>query len=426
MKPQFNIKQVMAREILDSRGNPTVEATVVLNNGVRGVAAVPSGASTGEHEAVELRDKDPKRYGGKGVRKAVANVNLIIDPLLRGVDVRKQKKIDQLMIDLDETPNKAFLGANAILGVSLACARAAAEYKNLPLYSYIAKLHGGEPKKYRMPIPSFNVINGGQHADNSIDFQEFMIFPSGIRSFEKRVQAGAEIFHALKKLLAKKKHITTVGDEGGFAPNFTSNKKALDFLTKAVEQTQWELGKDIFFAMDPAASEFYENEKYQLNGEAKPRALSRKQMINYWGRLVDKYPLVSIEDPLDENDWEGWADMTKQLGKKIQVVGDDFLVTNPKRIKQAIEQKAANAALIKVNQIGTLSETLEAIKLAQDAKWKIMVSHRSGETTDTFIADLVVGVQAEQIKSGSLSRGERLVKYNRLLEIDQELRASKK
>lgn len=421
VKNGFLIKNISGREILDSRGNPTIEVKVELANGISAKASVPSGASTGVHEAHELRDGDKKRYGGKGVLKAVKNVNKKIAPLLLDVDVRKQKKIDTLMIEFDETENKSYLGANAILGVSLACARAASMYKNIPLYRYIAQLMGKEPRKYKMPIPSFNIINGGQHADNTIDFQEFMIFPSGIRKFSKKIQAGSEIFHALKKVLATKKLANTVGDEGGFGPNLKSNKEALDLLLEAIKKTQWKAGKDVFIAMDPASSEFFETNKYILEGEPTTKKLSTDEMITYWSDLIKKYPIVSIEDPLDEDDWQGWEDITKKLGKKIQIVGDDFLVTNPKRIKEAIERKAANAVLIKVNQIGTLTETLEAIKLAKANKWKVMVSHRSGETTDDFIADLVVGTQADQIKSGSMSRGERLVKYNRLMEIEAEL-----
>lgn len=422
-KTDYLIKEIYGREILDSRGNPTVEATVVLENGMKAVAAVPSGASTGIHEALELRDGDAKRYGGKGVLKAVKNINSKISALLLGEDVRSQKKLDQMMIDLDETENKSFLGANAILGVSLACARAAAMYKKVPLFIHIASLIGKPPKKFKLPIPSFNIINGGMHADNSIDFQEFMIFPSGVKTFAKKVQAGSEIFHALKKVLSKKKLATTVGDEGGFGPNLSSNSMALDLLLQAIKTTQWKAGKDVFVAMDPAASEFYSNKRYILKGERITKKLSTAAMIEYWSKLISKYPIVSIEDPLDEDDWEGWEIITQKLGNKIQIVGDDFLVTNPARVKEAIDRDAANAVLIKVNQIGTLSETLETIKLAKKAKWKIMVSHRSGETTDDFIADLAVGAQVDQIKSGSLSRGERLSKYNRLMEIEQLLKA---
>ena len=415
------IKSIHAREILDSRGNPTVEATVILKSGVKAQASVPSGASTGIHEAHELRDGDKKRYNGKGVLKAVKNINTKIAKKLVGMNPQNQKKIDKAMIDLDGTENKSKLGANAILAVSLANAKAAAIESNNPLYKHISKLHGIKPKKYKMPIPSFNIVNGGQHADNSIDFQEFMIFPSGIKKFKDRVRAGSEVFHALKESLKKAKYSTGVGDEGGFAPNLPSNQSALDYIIKAIKKTSWKAGKDIFIAMDPAVSEVYKNKKYILDGEKKQMKLSQEEMILYWAKLIKKYPIVSIEDGLDQDDWEGWTKMTKALGKSIQLVGDDFLVTNPERLKKAISIKAGNAILIKVNQIGSLSEALKAIKIAQENKWKIMVSHRSGETTDTFIADLVVGTQADQIKSGSLSRGERLCKYNRLMEIEQEL-----
>ncbi len=416
-----SIKKIYAREILDSRGNPTLEVTVILRNNIFAKASVPSGASTGKHEALELRDNDKKRFNGKGVLKAVRNVNEKIYHILRNVDVQKQKKIDNLMLELDGTENKSALGANAILGVSLACCRAAAMYKRMPLYKYISKLFGESDSKFKLPIPSFNIINGGKHADNNIDFQEFMIFPSGIRTFKKRLQAGVEIFYSLRKVLQRKKLATTVGDEGGFAPNLSSNQQALDLLVSAVKKTNWKLGKQIFIAMDPASSEFFKKGYYYLKGEEQELKLSSEQMIEYWQKLIDKYPIVSIEDPLSQDDWDNWIKLTKKLKRKIQIVGDDFLVTNPARIKKAIELKAANAVLIKYNQIGTLTETLEAIRLAKENKWKIMVSHRSGETTDDFIADLAVGVRADQIKAGSLNRGERLCKYNRLLEIEEEL-----
>lgn len=420
----FAIKHIYAREIFDSRGNPTIETHVTLESGISAKAAVPSGASTGIYEAVELRDGDNKRFNGKGVQKAIKNVNTKIFPLLLGEDVRKQKRLDTLMIELDETDNKAYLGANAILSVSLACARAGALYKNMPLYRYIADLMGIKNKNLKMPIPGFNVINGGRHADNNVDFQEFMLFPMGVKTFKKRMQAGVEIFHILKEVLKKKKLSTGVGDEGGFAPELQSNKQALDLIVEAIKKSNWKLGKEIFIAMDPATSEFYDKKHYVLKGEGSGvKRLASQEMIAYWGDLITKYPIYSIEDPLDQNDWDGWSCMTKELGKKLQIVGDDFLVTNPQRIEEAIQKRAANAVLIKVNQIGTLTETLEAIKLAKAHKWHVMVSHRSGETTDTFIADLVVGTQAEQIKSGSLSRGERLCKYNRLMEIEEEIKA---
>lgn len=415
------IKHIHAREILDSRGNPTVRCEVQLVDGSIGVASVPSGASTGIHEAHELRDGDLKRYNGKGVLKAVKNVNTKIFPALKGMPAYKQRGIDGEMIRLDGTANKSKLGANAILSVSLAVANAASISKKKQLFEYISHLHGIKPVKYKMPVPSFNIVNGGKHADNSVDFQEFMIFPSGIRKFKDRVRAGAEVFHTLKDILKKKGLSTGVGDEGGFAPDLKSNKEALDLIVMAIKKAGWRVGKDIFIAMDPATSEFYKNKKYILSGEkGKPR-LSRGDMIAYWADLITKYPIVSIEDILDQDDWEGWSEATKLLGKKLQIVGDDFLVTNTERIDRAIKLKAANAVLIKVNQIGTLTESLDAISLAQKNGWNVMVSHRSGETTDTFIADLVVGTQSHQIKSGSLSRGERLCKYNRLLEIDEYL-----
>lgn len=416
-----SIKDINAYEILDSRGNPTVGVTVTLRSGIQAHAGVPSGASTGIHEALELRDHDKKRFSGNGVLKAVKNVNKIIAPELIGILVTKQSKIDEKMRALDGTENKSRLGANAILGVSLACARAAALHKKIPLYRYIAQLIDSEPRVYRLPVTSFNIINGGKHADNGLDFQEYMIFPSGISKLHKRVQAGSEIFHCLKKILHTRGLATSVGDEGGFAPLLGSNKSALDLLTEAVQSTLWRLGKDIFFALDPAASEFYKKKRYILNGENPSVTRTTEEMIDYWAQLTASYPIFSIEDPLAQDDWDGWKAITSRLGKKIQIVGDDFLVTNPNRISKAIECKSANAVLIKVNQIGTLMESLEAIHLAKKAGWRVMVSHRSGETTDDFIADLSVGAGADQIKSGSLSRGERLVKYNRLMAIEREL-----
>lgn len=413
------IKNIIAREILDSRGNPTVEARVVLSNGITEKASVPSGASTGVHEALELRDNDKQRYNGKGVLKAVENVNEIIASKLSGLDVTDQHKIDQLMLEIDGTENKAKLGANAILGVSLACAKTAALAQNKPLYQYIKETYNLKFKEYKLPVPSFNILNGGRHADNNLEFQEFMLYPQGVKTFAEKMRCGAEIFHTLKKLLHDKNFSTGIGDEGGFAPNLRSNEQALDLIIEAVQTTKWKMDKDVFIALDPASSEFYVKEKYVI----KNNKLSTKEMINFWQRLVKKYPIVSIEDALAEDDWAGWTELNEKIGEKVQLVGDDFLVTNPKRIQEAIDKKACNAVLIKVNQIGSLTEAVYAIKKAQDNGWGVMVSHRSGETTDTFIADLVVGTNAGQIKSGSLSRGERLAKYNRISEIELELKS---
>lgn len=414
------IKNIKAREILDSRGNPTIEVKVILNDKTAGAAAVPSGASTGIHEALELRDGDKSRYNGKGVLKAIKKVNTTIKHALLSKDVSKQKEIDRIMLELDGTENKSKLGANSILGVSLACVHAAAKSMNIPLYEYINKRYRLKLKKYKLPIPSFNILNGGKHADNNLDFQEFMLYPSGVRSFKEKVRCGSEIFHALKEVLIKKNLSTGVGDEGGFAPDLKSNKDALDLIMAAIKKTKWKAGKDVFIALDPAASEFFIKGKYVLKGERKTQKLNSEEMVDYWHNLAKKYPIVSIEDGLAQDDWDGWIYMTKKLGRKIQIVGDDFLVTNPQRIKKAIGLKAANAVLIKPNQIGTLTETIEAITIAQKAKWGVMVSHRSGETTDTTIADLATGTNAGQIKSGSLTRGERLAKYNRLMEIELE------
>ena len=410
------IKKIISREILDSRGNPTIETKVIINDRIWAKASVPSGASTGAHEALELKDKN-SRFGGKGVLKAIKNVNLKIAPQLIGEKAVNQEKIDNIMLEMDGTENKSKLGANAILSVSLACCRAASMYENLPLYQYIKHAFGFEFKKFILPVPGFNVLNGGRHADNGLEFQEFMIYPKGVKSFAEKVRAGAEIFHALKEILKERNLNTGVGDEGGFAPVLESNEKALDLILEAVAKTSWHMGKDIFIALDPASSEFFDNKKYLIKGQN----YSTKQMIDYWENLINKYPIVSIEDPIAEDDWNGWKKITERLGKKIQLVGDDFLVTNKERLKKAIKEKAGNAVLIKLNQIGSLSETIETIKLAQKSKYKVMVSHRSGETTDDFISDLAVGTNAGQIKSGSLSRGERLAKYNRLMEIEMEI-----
>lgn len=401
------IESCHALEILDSRGNPTIKVTVRSQDGHIGQAAVPSGASTGEHEAVELRDHDPKRYGGKGVLKAAANVNGPIQKKLKGMSLFDQKALDHAMIELDGTPNKAKLGANAILGVSLAAARCAAACKHLPLYRYL------NPQATLLPMPMMNVINGGVHADNGLDFQEFMIRPIGAPNFHEAVRFGAETFHALKALLKKKNLPTAVGDEGGFAPRLASHEEALDLICAAIEKAGYKPGKDITLALDPAASEFYKNGKYS--------GKSTHEQIDYLAQLTTQYPIDSIEDGLDQNDWSGWAELTKKIGKKIQLVGDDIFVTNVRFLERAIKEHVANAILIKVNQIGTLTETAETIALAKKHNYKTVISHRSGETEDTTIADLAVAFEAGQIKTGSLCRSERTAKYNRLLEIEQEL-----
>lgn len=408
------IIDVFAREILDSRGNPTVEAEVVLEDGTMGRAAVPSGASTGQFEAVELRDKDTKRFVGKGVLKAVQNVNEEIAPELQGMDALDQVAIDRLLIDLDKTPNKGHLGANAILGVSLAAAHAAANYLGISLYRYI----GGTNAKV-LPVPMMNILNGGEHADNNIDLQEFMIMPAGAKSFAQALRMGAETFHTLKKVLAEKGLSTTVGDEGGFAPNLSSNEEAIKCIIEAIEKAGYTPGKDIFIALDPASSEFYNDGRYQLKGEG--LEYDAAGMVDYYSRLVEKYPIISIEDGMAEEDWEGWKLITDAIGDKVQLVGDDLFVTNTERLKRGIEKGVANSILIKLNQIGTLTETLDAISMAERARYTAVVSHRSGETEDTTIADLVVAVNAGQIKTGAPSRTDRVAKYNQLLRIEQEL-----
>jgi enolase len=408
------ILDVFAREILDSRGNPTVEVEVVLEDGTVGRAAVPSGASTGQFEAVELRDKDMKRFGGKGVLKAVENVNNVIAPELQGMDALDQVGIDKVLIDLDGTSNKGKLGANAILGVSLACARAAANFLGLSLYRYI----GGTNAKV-LPIPMMNILNGGKHADNNVDIQEFMIMPVGAENFAHALRMGAETFHALKKVLAEKGLSTTVGDEGGFAPNLSSNEEAIKFIVEAIEKAGYTPGKDIYVALDIASSELYSDGKYQLKGEG--LEYDSAGMVDYYSHLIEKYPIISIEDGMAEEDWEGWKMLTQSLGKKVQLVGDDLFVTNTERLSRGIEMGVANSILIKLNQIGTLTETLDAIKMAERAGYTAVVSHRSGETEDTTIADLVVGVNAGQIKTGAPSRTDRVAKYNQLLRIEGEL-----
>ena len=414
------IVKVIGREIIDSRGNPTVEADVFLKGGFMGRAAAPSGASTGSREALELRDGDKARYLGKGVQVAVDNINNPIAKALLGKDATQQADIDQVMIDLDGTENKAKLGANAILAVSLAVAKAAAAAKQLPLYAWIAELNG-TPGKYSMPLPMMNIINGGEHADNNVDIQEFMIQPVGAKNIKEALQVGAEVFHSLAKVLKAKGLSTAVGDEGGFAPDLESNAAALAAIKEAVEQAGYELGKDVTLAMDCAASEFYDKEKgnYNLKGEGK--VFTANEFTHYLEELTQQYPIVSIEDGLDESDWEGFAYQTKVLGDKIQLVGDDLFVTNTKLLKQGIDKGIANSILIKFNQIGTLTETLNAIKMAQDAGFTVVISHRSGETEDATIADLAVGTCAGQIKTGSMSRSDRVAKYNQLIRIEEEL-----
>ncbi len=407
---------VWAREILDSRGNPTLEAEVELESGAVGWAAVPSGASTGSHEAVELRDGDPNRYLGKGVTKAVDNVNEIIAPEIIDLDATDQLGIDKLMIELDGTPNKGKLGANAILGVSMAVARAAASHMELPLYQYIGGINSRT-----LPIPMLNVINGGAHASNNLDIQEFMILPAGAHSIGESIRAASETFKSLKGILDKEGLVTAVGDEGGMAPSMKSNRQAFEYLLRAIEGAGYRPGEDIWITVDCAASEFYDSEKKLYNLKAEGKELDYSGMIDYYEGLIKDYPIVSIEDPLAEDDWEGWTAMTAAVGDKIQIVGDDIFVTNPNRIRRGIDEKAANAVLIKLNQIGSVTETLDAIKMALNAGWGAVISHRSGETEDTFIADLAVATGAGQIKTGSICRGERIAKYNQLLRIEEEL-----
>ena len=411
------ISDIRAREILDSRGNPTVEADVVLKSGARGRAAGPSGASTGEREALELRDNEPKRYLGKGVRQACANVNGEIKKALIGMDVREQSTIDAAMIELDGTPTKSRLGANALLAVSLATARAAAAGAKLPLYRYLNGLAGAVPMQ--MPVPMMNIINGGAHADNNIDFQEFMILPVGAPSFSEALRAGTEVFHALKKVLQGMKLNTAVGDEGGFAPDLKSNEEALQVILQGIEKAGYQPGVDVALGIDAASSEFSKNGKYELHSEGV--SLSPDQLVDKYAAWVAKYPIITIEDGMGENDWAGWAMLTDKLGKQIQIVGDDLFVTNTAILAEGIKNGIANSILIKVNQIGTLSETLAAISMARQAGYTAVISHRSGETEDAFIADLAVATGTGQIKTGSLSRSDRVAKYNQLLRIEEEL-----
>ncbi len=409
------IAEIHAREILDSRGNPTVEADVILTSGERGRAAVPSGASTGEHEAVELRDGDATRYGGKGVLKAVANVNDVIANELKGMDALDQRALDDKLNKLDGTPNKSKLGANALLAVSMANARAAANSRKLPLYRYL----GGENAN-TLPVPMMNIINGGAHADNNVDFQEFMIVPVGADRFSEALRMGAEIFHTLKSVLKKKGYATSVGDEGGFAPNLKSNEEAIETILQAVDQAGYKAGSDVLLALDPASSEFYDGSTYVFK-KSDARKLSREQMISFWSDWVAKYPIISIEDGMAENDWDGWKALTDAIGTRTQLVGDDLFVTNTKFLRKGVDLGVANSILIKVNQIGTLTETLDCIELAKSNGRTAVISHRSGETEDSFIADLAVATNAGQIKTGSLSRSDRIAKYNQLLRIEEEL-----
>ncbi len=415
------IKDIVAREILDSRGNPTIEADVILANGVCGRAAAPSGASTGSREALELRDGDKSRYLGKGVKKAVTNANSQIRSALLDIDAANQSEIDRILIDLDGTDNKGNLGANATLAVSLAAAKAAAISQNLPLHQYIANLRG--QTSLSMPVPMMNILNGGAHADNTVDIQEFMIEPVGFSSFSEALRAGTEIFHSLKSVLKAQGLNTAVGDEGGFAPNLRSNEEAITVIMQAIEKAGYTAGKDIYLALDCAASEFYKNGQYILTGEGN-KAFNSQGFADYLASLTRQYPIISIEDGLDESDWDGWAYLTKLIGDKVQLVGDDLFVTNPKILQEGIDKHIANAILIKFNQIGTLSETLDAIYLAKQNGYATIISHRSGETEDATIADLAVGTAAGQIKTGSLCRSDRVAKYNQLLRIEQQVTAA--
>jgi enolase len=410
------ITEVKGREILDSRGNPTIEVDVRLSGGAIGRAAVPSGASTGVHEALELRDGDPRRYGSKGVLKAVANVATVIAPNVRGRDANDQAGLDQCLLELDGTENKSHLGANAMLGVSLATAHAAAAAKGVSLYRHLS------PDAHVLPVPMMNILNGGSHADSSVDFQEYMVMPLGAPSIADAVRIGSEVFHALAKVLKARGQSVNVGDEGGFAPNLSNNEEPIELILEAIVKAGYQPGKDVSLALDPASSEFYEDGKYVFARSDKG-ARSSEEMVRYYGDWLDRYPIVSIEDGLAEDDWDGWELLTRELGGRVQLVGDDLLVTNPKRLRRAIDQKVANSILIKVNQIGTLTETLTAIRIAREAGYTAVISHRSGETEDTTIADLAVATEVGQIKTGSLSRGERLAKYNRLIRIAEELGA---
>ena len=407
--------ELIGREIIDSRGNPTVEVEVILENGVMGRAAVPSGASTGSHEALELRDKDPKRYLGKGVQKAIQNIHRVISPKLLGMDVLDQKAIDQTMIKLDGTPNKIRLGANAILGVSLACAKAAANHLSIPFYQHLGGLSATQ-----LPLPLMNILNGGVHADNNLDLQECMILPIGAKSFKEALRMGVEVFHHLKAILKESGYKTSVGDEGGFAPDLRSNEEAFSLIVQAIQKAGYRPGKDVSLGIDAAATEFYKNGFYYLKAEKKPKK-SSVEMIDYYESLMKKFPIFSIEDGLAEDDWKGWEALTARLGNKIQLVGDDLFVTNPSRLSRGIQEGVANAILIKPNQIGSLTETLGVIEMAKRAGYRTIISHRSGETEDTTISDLAVGTNAGQIKTGSTSRTDRVAKYNQLIRIEEGL-----
>lgn len=417
----MNIKSIKAREILDSRGNPTVETEVELSSGLLAKAAVPSGASTGIFEALELRDGDKKRYNGLGVLKAVANVNKIIAPKLRGRNILDIQAIDELMIKLDGTKNKSRLGANAILSVSLACARAGAPSKKQPLYHYLASSYGFPLKRMAPPTPAFNIINGGRHANNHLDFQEFLIIPIKVTSFKEKLRLGEEVFHELGKILKEKKMATNVGDEGGYAPELKNREQALRLIVSAIKKAGYRPGKDVSLGLDVGSSELYDEQKQLYELYSPKKILPAQELIALYQSLIKKYPLISLEDPLAEEDWANWTALTKKMGKKTMLIGDDLFVTNFRRLEKGIRIKAANTILIKPNQIGTLTETMKTIKLARRCKYRIMISHRSGETMDDFIADLAVAVGAEYLKAGSLSRGERLAKYNRLAEIEDEL-----
>lgn len=410
------IAEIRAREILDSRGNPTVSAQVILDSGAVGKASIPSGASTGKHEALELRDADTSRYLGKGVLRAVGNVQKIIAPQIVGMDALRQEEIDKKLIQLDGTPAKNNLGANAILSVSMAVTAAASQALNLPLYKYL-----GKRENYRLPVPLINILNGGSHADNNVDIQEFMIVPAGRPNFSEAIRASAEVFHNLKKILQKKGYSSAVGDEGGFAPNLKSNEEALELILESIVKAGYKPGRDVYLALDVAASEFYQDKKYVFKKSDGSKRTS-DEMVSYYQDLVKKYPIICIEDGFSEDDWEGWKEMTEVFGRKIQLIGDDIFVTNPDRLKKGVEQGVANSILVKLNQIGTLTETMETVSYAHQKGYSSVISHRSGETEDTFIADLSVAVDSGQIKTGSLSRSERVAKYNRLLEIEEELK----
>ncbi|MDR1523127.1 MAG: phosphopyruvate hydratase [Endomicrobium sp.] len=415
------IVKIVGREIIDSRGNPTVEADVSLDDGSFARAAVPSGASTGSREALELRDGDKKRFDGKGVLKAVSNINNIIAPKLLGLEITNQQEIDNVMIKLDNTDFKSNLGANAVLGVSLACAKVGAVSKKMPVYKYIREIYNIQDDRYILPVPLMNIINGGEHADNNVDLQEFMIAPVSAPNFREALRMGCEVFHSLKKVLNGKGYATGVGDEGGFAPNLKSNSEALEVICEAVKKAGYEAGKNVVFALDVAASELYENNQYVLEGEINGKEKSSKDMISFYSALLEKYPIISIEDGLSESDWNGWKLLTDELKSKIQLVGDDLFVTNTKIFKEGIEKGIGNSILIKVNQIGSLSETIAAVQMAYKAGYTAIISHRSGETEDSIIADLAVALNTGQIKTGSVSRTDRMCKYNQLLRIEEEL-----